>query len=286
MSTGSSAFTTVPRRSRDNASSSSNWRDSAPAEKPASAPPRHSGKGKRKEDDQVVSRPVVYAEGGSRLFKNHYQNDKSFRGEGIPGTLFIFRHGVKEYSNSWGYDSPLVPLQKTLDAMLAPGMFPALVHLSNPVTNVFVSPYLRTRQTYEKVSAALEKAEPNVHICFSVSEYLGNEGRKNRTSLPVPFHEDTQRHMKAVSFSPNIHESFEDFVKRVADFTEEELIPRILSGESLVVFTHGLTVEWISKTLFERFHPERKRELNAIHSPPMGVMTAFLPSFFLSTPTL
>lgn len=227
------------------------------------------------------SLPVVYLEGGRRSFKRSYEHHPSVANDPkAPGTLFLFRHGVKEYCNKKGYDAPLTPEQITLTSMTSPGYFPALVAASRPIRHVYVSPFCRTRETWEDHVKPHVRSRYKENVCIEISEYLGNQSKRSIPKDLLPLQEETDRLLMQCRYTLNIHETEDEFQERVEGFLRDVVIPKILHGESVVIVTHGLVVSTASKYLFHTFYPALKDIADRIHSPPMGVMTVFMSSFF------
>jgi len=154
------------------------------------------------------------------------------------------RHAEKAYDNGKGppgsyvHDPPLVEGQEELIKRRAQ----QLIAMGGYPTDVFISPYLRTRQTYEHLGVMVEPL-----VDANVSEYLGHQDRHRPPHLGHCTPE-------TLSFNPpRTRESLDEFTHRCGIHLRETLgiTPHAYFDDHRVIWivTHGFVMQTIARCL-------------------------------------
>jgi len=173
------------------------------------------------------------------------------------------RHANKQYCNGKAsdglpqHDSPIredcdEDIFKTVDSLVKKYGFP---------TKIICSPFLRTRQTKDKMLLRLDEldskrtADITLEYSFEISEYLGFQkpfGQK------ADVEEDTLHHSKCKIL---LGESLKNLNLRVRQHIQNLQITKQTEKRCVWVITHGIILNNVFHNLNLRFH-KRKEYLN------------------------
>ncbi|ORY80284.1 histidine phosphatase superfamily [Leucosporidium creatinivorum] len=183
--------------------------------------------------------------------------------------LVIIRHGQSETNASGIFTGLLDPplTHQGRDEALSLGHFlldryPPTSSAS-PFTHAYTSPLQRASTTLEIILSAFPAfARPAITVTPALNErdYGQLNGRSKKEVAEEYGAEQTEEWRRGYEAAPPGGESLEMTVKRVWRYYEEEIRPRLLKGERLLVVSHGNTLRGLVMAL-ERLGPDEVKNV-------------------------
>lgn len=169
--------------------------------------------------------------------------------------VYFVRHGESEYNVKNLHQHPEVPLTKKGHEQ-AEFIAKRLDRIR--IDHVLASPYLRTKQTAEKIVVRLKKPIEYTELVVELHRPSELVGYLYTDPFALEIKEKIKEHLLDASWHYSDEENFYDFKKRAEDFIA--LLEKRFDNENVLVVTHGHIMRMIIAVMFrsnvtpEEFH--------------------------------